>query len=107
MGARIDGLVQQRLAKLQAIRQRGIDPYPHRCRRTHTTKEAIALFEQRQGAGDDVLQVSLCGRIMAYRLMGKATFVDIRDGSGKIQAYFRADLLGEARYELLHSWASL
>jgi len=101
MGSRIDSIVRQRLDKLQGIRQRGIDPYPHRYRRTHTTKEAIALFEQREGTGGDAPQVTLCGRIMASRPMGKATFLDIRDGSGKIQTYFRADPLGEDRYELI------
>ena len=101
MGHRINSIVQQRRDKLQGMRQRGIDPYPHRYRRTHTTKEAIALFEQREGTGSDAPQVSLSGRIMASRFMGKATFLDIRDGSGKIQVYLRADFIGEDGYELL------
>jgi len=101
MGHRINSIVQQRRDKLQGMRQRGIDPYPHRYRRTHTTKEAISLFEQREGTGSDAPQVSLSGRIMASRFMGKATFLDIRDGSGKIQVYFRADFIGEDGYELL------
>ena len=98
---RIETIVQQRRDKLQRIRQRGIDPYPHRYRRSHTTKEAVALFEQREGSGDNPPQVSLCGRIMSSRPMGKVTFIDIRDGSGKIQCYLRSDSLGEERYELL------
>jgi len=93
--ARIDNIIQQRLEKLQRIRQHGIDPYPHRYHRTHSTKEAIALFER----GDNA-PVSLAGRIMASRPMGKAAFIDIRDSSGKIQVYFRRDLLGE-KYELI------
>jgi len=94
--ARIDDITQQRLAKLQRIRQQGIDPYPHRYHRSHTIEEAVALFER----GDNAPQVSLAGRIVASRPMGKATFVDIRDSSGKIQTYFRSDMLGD-RYELL------
>ena len=92
---RIDDITKQRLEKLQRIRRQGIDPYPHRYHRSHTTKEAIALFEW----GDDS-PVSLAGRIMACRPMGKATFIDLRDSSGKIQTYFRSDLLGD-KYELL------
>ena len=99
--ARIDTIVQQRRDKLGRIRQRGIDPYPHRYHRTHTAKEAVILFEKWEGSGDNPPQVSLCGRIMSSRPMGKATFIDIRDGSGKIQCYFRGDSLGEERYELL------
>ena len=100
MPSRIDSIVQQRLDKLERIRQRGIDPYPHRYHRTHTTKEAVALFEKWEGSGDNTPQVSIAGRIMASRPMGKATFIDIRDSCGKIQVYFRSDSLGE-NYQLL------
>ncbi len=93
--ARIDDITSQRREKLKIIRQKGIDTYPHRYHRSHTTKEAIALFKR----GDD-RGVSLAGRIMACRDMGKATFIDIRDLSGNIQAYLRRDLLGD-RYELI------
>jgi len=92
---RIDDITEQRREKLRKMRSRGIDPFPHRYHRSHTNKEAIALFKR----GDDA-PVSLAGRIMACRIMGKATFIDLRDSSGKIQAYFRSDLLGD-RYELL------
>ena len=94
--ARIDNITKQRREKLQRIRRQGIDPYPHRYHRSHTTKEAIALFER----GDDS-PVSLAGRVMACRAMGKATFIDLRDSSGKIQVYFRSDRLGD-KYELLN-----
>jgi len=93
--ARIDDITEHRREKLKRIRQKGIDTYPHRYHRSHTTKEAIALFKR----GDD-RGVSLAGRIMACRDMGKATFIDIRDSSGSIQAYLRRDLLGD-RYELI------
>ena len=93
--ARIDDITEQRRENLQKMRGQGIDPFPHRYHRSHTNKEAIALFKR----GDDSL-VSLAGRIMACRTMGKATFIDLRDSSGKIQTYFRSDLLGD-RYELL------
>ncbi|MFQ5925540.1 MAG: lysine--tRNA ligase [Dehalococcoidia bacterium] len=100
MPSRIDSIVQQRLDKLERIRQRGIDPYPHRYHRTHTTKEAVALFEKWEGSGENAPQVSVAGRIMASRPMGKATFIDIRDSCGNIQVYFRSESLGE-NYQLL------
>ena len=94
--ARIDGITEQRREKLRKIRSLGIDPFPHRYHRSHTNKEAIAHFQR----DDCAPQVSLAGRIMAFRTMGKATFIDVRDSSGKIQAYFRSNLLGD-KYELL------
>ena len=102
--ARIDDIVKQRRDKLRRIRQRGIDPYPHRYHRTHTTKQAVALFEQWERSGGNAPEVSLCGRIMTSRPMGKVTFIDIRDGSGRIQCYFRSDSLGQDRYELLNEF---
>jgi len=93
--ARIDDITRQRREKLERIYQQGIDTYPHRYHRSHTTKEAIALFKR----GDNSV-VSLAGRIMACRDMGKATFIDIRDSSGNIQTYFRSDLLGD-KHELI------
>jgi lysyl-tRNA synthetase class 2 len=87
--ARIDVIKEQRREKLRKMRGQGIDPYPHRYHRSHTNKEAILLFKR----GDDS-PVSLAGRIVACRAMGKATFIDLRDSSGKIQAYFAATSSG-------------
>jgi len=98
MADRKESLLAQRLAKLESLRRRGIDPYPHRYHRTHTTQEAIALFEREGAASQSQATVSLGGRIVGSRPMGKATFLDIRDGSGKIQVHLRRDLLGEAKY---------
>ena len=99
MSKRLESITQQRLEKLHRLRQRGINPYPNSYHRTHTVAEARELFEQdRVTAGSSF---ALAGRIVAYRGMGKATFVDLRDGSGKIQAYFRRDELGDDRYGLV------
>lgn len=104
MSDRKEAITGQRLAKLQKLRSRNIDPYPHRYPRTHTIQEAIALFQQQEKTGSESSQVSIAGRIMAQRGMGKATFVDVRDGTGKVQAYFRRDTLGEEKYEFLRDF---
>ena len=93
--ARIDDITRQRMTKLERIRALGIDPYPHRYQRSHIIKEAIEQFE----SGVDI-DAHLAGRITASRPMGRATFMDIRDGSGKIQVHLRGNTLGE-RYQLL------
>lgn len=103
MTTRLERLIQQRLEKLNRIRARGIDPYPHSYKRSHTTSEAIALLVKQEKSREKTSlgELSLAGRIVASRFMGKVAFLDIRDGSGKIQLYFRPDLLGEDKYELL------
>ena len=96
-------LIRARLEKLERLRARGIEPYPHRFDRTHTAKQAIAQFEaaeQRDGAEARVEAVSAAGRIVAFRGMGKATFGDLLDGSGRLQVMFRQNVLGDG-YEML------
>ena len=89
MAARLDRIVRQRLEKLEGIRARGINPYPHRYKRTHTTEQAVTLLRQKENDLAQVEEVSVAGRIIARRLMGKSAFVDIRDGSGKVQLLFQ------------------
>jgi lysyl-tRNA synthetase, class II len=94
---------QPRLEKLSRIIGRGINPYPHTFHRTHTTIEAIDLFQKSEATGSEAgpTEVSMAGRVTAARFMGKAAFFDIRDGAGKMQAFLRRDSLGDAQYELL------
>ena len=96
-------LVKVRLEKLERLRARGIDPYPRNYERTHSTKEAASLFEAaetRDGKEARTEHVSLAGRMVAFRGMGRASFADILDGYGRIQVMFRRNTLDES-YELL------
>ncbi len=87
---------QQRHLKLERLREAGVDPYPARARRTHTTAQAVAAIE---GTGDDApVEVAVVGRLVGIRVMGKSSFAHIEDGSGRVQLYLRSDLLGEEAY---------
>ena len=93
-----DELVQARLEKLESLRSKGIDPYPRNYERTHTAQEAISHFESVEFSGEgesEIGRVSVGGRVTALRKMGRVAFCDIMDGSGKIQAMFRSNALGE------------
>ena len=98
-------LMQARLEKLRSLRASGIDPYPHRYDRTHTSDEALRLLErseaERLGEGEAQTDaVSVAGRIVRYRRMGRASFADIQDGHGSIQLLFRRNNLADT-YETL------
>ena len=83
-----DELFQVRLEKLDRLRSKGIDPYPRNYDRSHMAKDALELFESEESIesdSDDSTQVSVAGRITAMRGLGKASFLDLLDGSGKIQ----------------------
>ena len=71
-------LIALRREKLERLRQAGIDPYPARSERTHTTQEAVRLLER---SADGIEIVSVAGRVTALRRMGKASFMDLKDGA--------------------------
>jgi lysyl-tRNA synthetase class 2 len=105
MTSRLDNINEQRKQKLERLQGRGVDPYPHRYHRTHTAQEAAVQLDKLDppgGAGSRVSgekseEVSVAGRITAMRKMGKSSFLDIRDGSGKIQLFIQnTDLDAEA-----------
>lgn len=103
MSERGDDLLQSRQEKLKRLRQRGVDPYPSFYRRTHTTSEAVDLFLKTEVNLKDSArteEVSLAGRLTALRGMGKTSFGDLRDGSGRVQVLFRQDTLA-SEYVLL------
>jgi len=81
---------EARIEKLAALRAEGIDPYPARSHRTHTAAETLAHFDALQGE-----QITLTGRLMLLREMGKSVFGDIEDGTARIQIYFKRDTIGE------------
>jgi len=102
MTSRLDRIARKRQEKLERIRARGINPYPYGYHRSHTTQQALTLLkEQEEGGKAEAPVVNLAGRVIASRLMGKVSFLDIRDGSGKIQLYFRNDLLSQDVLKLL------
>jgi lysyl-tRNA synthetase class 2 len=101
MTTRLDRIVQQRQQKLERLRAHGTDPYPHRYHRTHTAQEAATLLKQKEEGLSQVDEVNVAGRIMAIRQMGKSSFADIRDSSGKIQLLFQnTDQYNESNREL-------
>jgi lysyl-tRNA synthetase class 2 len=93
----LNELERQRRIKLERIRSKGIDPYPPRATRTHTTAQARAALEAVQ---DGKPAATLAGRLVAIRVMGKASFAHLQDGEGRLQLYLRQDDLGAGAYDL-------
>ncbi|MGH2634195.1 MAG: lysine--tRNA ligase, partial [Tepidiformaceae bacterium] len=99
----MDELMAQRVAKVEALRDEGREPYPHRTARTHTAEAVTALVEALSGehAEADGVTVDVVGRVAGRRDMGKATFIDLQDGSGRIQVLLRQNQLEGGAYEAL------
>ncbi len=98
--AELSELERVRLQKLEEVRKAGMQPYPHRAMRTHTTSEAIKAFEA-DPKGKEVKVIAV-GRLRSVRKMGKSTFAHIEDEHGKLQMYLRLDDLGKERMKLFN-----
>jgi len=92
----IDELKKNRLKKLEAIKKAGILVYPGKTKRTHKTEEAIKDFDKLSRSQKEII---LAGRIKSLREHGGSTFLHLEDGSGKIQAYFKKNRIGESGYK--------
>jgi len=102
MTSRLERIRQQRQEKLERLRAQGVNPYPHHYHRSHTTAEARELLTRKEKGLTQAEEVSVAGRITAVRRMGKSSFVDISDGSGKMQLLFQdTDGLDEKLRNLL------
>lgn len=95
-----DALRQARLDKLTALQEMGIDAYPARIPKSETIGPITERFVGLENEEHSGHVTTVAGRMMAHRGMGKASFLDILDGTGKIQAYATLDNLGDA-YSLL------
>lgn len=96
--ANIQELREVRLKKLEQLKQKGIDPYPAVSGRTHIAKEAMDNFEELSASGKEVV---LAGRIRLLRAHGAISFMNIEDESGRLQLFFKKDILGEENYKNL------
>lgn len=94
--ATIDELRKIRLEKLEALKKAGFNPYPLATRRTQAISEALKDFNQISRSRKEVI---LAGRIKSLREHGGSAFLDIEDGSGTIQSYFRKNRIGESGYK--------
>jgi lysyl-tRNA synthetase class 2 len=104
--AEYTSLEKIRLQKIDQLRAQGVEPYPTRAERTHTSVEAIAAFEAAEKEELEV-KVILAGRVRAARAMGKLSFVQVEDGAGKVQLFFRSNELGQDRVDFFNKMFDL
>jgi len=89
-----NALRAQRQAKLEALRAEGLDPFTQRFTPSETCDQARSQYAEGRAT-------TLAGRITARRDMGKSTFLDLRDGTGRLQLYLQKQALGDDQFSLL------
>ena len=88
-------LMKVRREKLEKLKQEGKNPFEiTKFNRTHTSKQIIDNYDELEGK-----DVTIAGRLMAKRIMGKASFCHIQDSEGRIQSYVSINELGEDSYK--------
>jgi lysyl-tRNA synthetase, class II len=89
----------RRLADLDALRARGVDPYPVRFDRDRTLGELRAEFGGLEPGVETDVHVRVAGRILLLRRQGKLTFATIRDQSGTVQLFVSRSVIGEEAHD--------
>lgn len=96
-----DRLIQERVRKLEELREAGVEPYPHIYRPEHKAADLQDKHKNLEPASETQEKVKVAGRIMLFRRMGRASFLQVRDESGNIQVFIKEELIGEEQYEML------
>jgi lysyl-tRNA synthetase class 2 len=99
--AELSQLLQIRRNKLDELRALGVDPFGTKFNRTHRAGDIVAQYSNltNEELEERAIEVSLAGRIMQKRGMGKAAFAHLQDLSGKIQIYVRQDTVPGIKFE--------
>jgi len=92
----IDDIQLERLKKLEILKEAGIDPYPAESERTHDNVSFQGFFGDLLDSGD---KITLGGRIMSLRNQGGLVFVDLFDGTGRVQTILKKDEIGEKNFD--------
>lgn len=80
----------ERLRKLETLRQLGVEPYPAKSERTHACAEVLSKYDELAGK-----EVVVAGRVASIRSFGKLAFIKLRDQSGDVQLYLQRDDVAE------------
>ncbi len=87
--------MQARLDKLEKLRSLGVNPYPYSFEKTHSISE---VKEKQDALMEEETELTLCGRLLAFRRQGKTAFCNLKDGLDRIQLYVSQKIIGEDPY---------
>ncbi|TET92906.1 MAG: lysine--tRNA ligase, partial [Desulfobacteraceae bacterium] len=94
------GIIKEIKKKIKELRLKGLNLYPSGFRRDITVEEVVNRFGEMDN--DELKEIpntfAMAGRVMSIRDFGKAVFIHIKDGTGKLQAYIRKDRVGDDNF---------
>jgi lysyl-tRNA synthetase, class II len=104
MSEELNDQLQVRREKMNALREKGLDPFGKRFERSHDTKQLVEEYGEleKEELESKEVAVKIAGRIMTKRGKGKAGFAHLKDLAGQIQIYVRQDAVGEEQYAIFN-----
>ncbi len=105
----LNELLQQRRAKIDSFEAAGLNPFANDFKVSHTTAQILDVHkdDDKDKLETFDLEYRVAGRIMARRDFGKAAFLQLQDGGGRIQVYVARNQVGEDAFELFKSMISV
>ncbi len=98
-------VMRTRREKLEALRARGVEPFAYSCEVTARAAPSVAMFEEAEAAGSLVegrgSAEHWAGRLVAFRSHGRSAFADLEDHTGRVQIYFKRNVVGDEAFGLL------
>src|SRR3989344_3749794 len=91
-----DHLIAQRKEKIRFLEQLGINPYPYRFAQKNYAYDILSGFKHLKNGEKSRINISVAGRITALRVMGKVSFGNLQDKSGRIQFYIKEEDIGKS-----------
>lgn len=91
----LETIISQRKEKIKQIKELGVNPFSYNYSVTHKNNEILENYDKFENK-----EVAIAGRLMAIRKMGKASFANVTDSTGKIQLYISKKDIGEDKYKL-------
>lgn len=91
---------ENRIKKIDGLRKENIKPYPNRYLPVDAIGSILDNWEENR-------KVKIAGRIMARREHGKSAFLDLKDQTGKIQVYFKKDIIGENQFHIFREYLDI
>ena len=100
----LDEIRNTKINKVEELRKSGIEPYPAVSLRTHSIEETINNFDSWSASQKELI---IAGRIMALRNMGAMAFLDLNDGSGKIQVLIKEDSISKEEFDKFNKFVDI
>ncbi len=105
----IEEVRRRRIEEVEELRKMGIEPYPYRFEKTHTTMDVRRKYEETLNVGEarEDEKLSVAGRVISIRHHGKSSFFHIKDSTGRVQIYINRQAVGDEKFKVFKKYVNI